>query len=133
MNFRYKKLLFVLSVFFMALFLLYFSLRNSLLNYYLTKKLSSYEERFHTKIAVKSAEFNGVTSLLFQGITMAPASSDTLLKIDSVFFTIRIFPLFAGKIRFNDLKISNTSIHFIRKKERNNFSYLLIKKGKIKF
>ena len=63
---------------------------------------------------------------------MAPASSDTLLKIDSVFFTIRIFPLFAGKIRFNDLKISNTSIHFIRKKERNNFSYLLIKKGKIK-
>ena len=131
MNFRYKKILSILAVCFVALLLIFFLSRNSLLNFFLNRKLHNYEERFHTHIVVSKADFNGLTGLLLEGITVGAESTDTLLKVDSVFFNVRILPLITGKIRFSNLEISNTFLHLINKKERDNFSFLVKKKDKI--
>lgn len=128
MKFRYQKLLGVFAFLIAAFFILFMLGRNSLLNYFMHKKLHTFETRFQTKIDVEQANFRGFTGLLFQNITLAPSTSDTLLHIDSVYFSLRIFPLVFGKIRFANLEITNTRAHFIKRSDRNNFSFLM--KGK---
>ncbi|MES1225247.1 MAG: transglycosylase domain-containing protein, partial [Bacteroidota bacterium] len=131
MNFRYNKILAVLGVSFLVLFLAFFLFRNTLLHFFLNRKLNEYSERYHTQVLVSAAGFDGLNGLLLQGIQVAPGETDTLLQIDSVSARIRILPLLTGKIRFSSLEIANTFLHLIRKKERSNFSFLMKRKKEI--
>ncbi len=131
MNFLNKKLITIGLVVFVSFLLLFFLFRNNLLNYFLERKLAGYEERYSTKVTIKEADFKGLTGLLFKGIVVAESNKDTLLKIDSVFFNLRLFPLLVGKIRFSNLMIANTKLHIVKTTRENNLSFLLTRKKSI--
>ena len=126
---RWNKIVIGIGVAFLILIALFFVGRNSLLHYFLDKKLAKFSEHYHTKILVEQASFKGLNGLLLESITVAPSLSDTLIHVDTLFSNIRIFPLLMGKIRFSNLEISNSSVHIIRKKTRDNFSFLLKNKS----
>jgi hypothetical protein len=125
----YIKGLKVCCLFLLFIFILFFGARNFILHAVIQKKIATISEKFNTQIEIKSADFKGISGLLVQGITVAPSNSDTLIRIDSVFLKVRIWPLLRGKIRFSNLTIQNVAVHLVKQKGYSNFTKFLKRKS----
>lgn len=121
----YIKLLKICCLFLLFIFILFFGARNFILHAIIQKRIASISEKFNTQIEIKSADFKGINGLLVQGIILAPSKNDTLVKIDSVFLKVRIWPLLRGKIRFSNLTVQTVAVHLVKHKDYSNFTKFL--------
>ena len=112
------------------LFLLTFIFRNTIVSFYLQKKINHFNEQYHAALTINKANVNNLTSVLICGIILKPAKGDVLVKIDTAYVTVNFWKLFTGRFKLKELQVKNTSITLIRYDSINNYSWLLERKTK---
>ncbi len=127
---RLKRTVLVVLTVFLAIILLSFIFRNTLLQYYLGKYTTRFNQAFHAELVVKQAHLRGVSSLEVQGIMLKPLEGDTLLCIDSLYASLGFWKLISGRIALDNLELKNTLCNFVKKDSLNNYMFLLDSRGK---
>lgn len=128
-----KKKIIRISVFiFFALifFGLFFLLikRDEILHKTLAGVISKLKKEDQVDLKVESIRFSGFTEIEAQNISLVPEKKDSLLQIKNIKVGIDIWPLFSGRIKIQNLELSNAWIHFVGLKGIRNYDFLLKKK-----
>jgi len=120
------KTLKYVALVFVALLMLFFVFRNTLLNYFLNKQVANFSEKYNMSIEVQEAAFSGFKSVSVTNISIAKNSeSEKLLHIGSVNATVNLLDLIKANIRFSSLSIDTLNVVLYKDHERDNFSFLL--------
>lgn len=110
---------------------LLFVFRGSLLNKVIDRIDAKMQRDYQCRFQVAKAEFQGLSDLEFQHITLVPNQADTLVRIDNLKTTVNFWKLFTGDIQLGKLDINRGYIQLVKTKNGSNFeAFLRSKKEK---
>ncbi|MEI7980543.1 MAG: biosynthetic peptidoglycan transglycosylase [Bacteroidota bacterium] len=116
-----------ITVITIMLLLLFF--RNSLISFYLNRKVDRFNAAFQADLRISGIKIVGLETIRMTGLTLKPRQGDTLVKMDTVFASVSLLKLLEGRIALHDVQLTNTRFTFIRKDSITNYLFLL--KGRI--
>nr|WP_294793915.1 biosynthetic peptidoglycan transglycosylase [uncultured Mucilaginibacter sp.] len=105
-----------------------FSKREALLQSALAKAKTSLKHDHQLDLNVINPHFTGLATVNFDVITVVPEHRDSLLRMDNLEVSVKLFPLIFGKIKLAGMTLRNGYIHLIDKKGIRNFEFLFKKK-----
>lgn len=103
--------------------------RNTMLNYILEKKISTYSERFGAGITYKNASFSGLSTVKVQNLGVVPPDNDTLVLIKEISIRIKPLELLRLRLRFENVEILQPSVNLKRTGNQSNYLFLLDRKS----
>ncbi len=110
---------------------LLFVFRNSILNKVIHRIDAKMERDYQCLFNVEKAEFQGLTNLEFQQITLVPKQADTLVRIDELKTSVNFWKLLVGDIQLGKLEINKGYVQLVKNKNGSNFeAFLRSKKEK---
>lgn len=111
---------------------LLFVFRGSLLNKVIDRIDAKMQRDYQCRFQVAKAEFQGLTDLEFQHITLVPNQADTLVRIDNLKTSVNFWKLFTGDIQLGKLDINRGYIQLVKTKNGSNFGAFLRSKKESK-
>jgi hypothetical protein len=126
-----RKYLLCFAIVLLSLLLVLFIFRDMIVSYYLQNKIDRFNQANHAILKVEKIRVQWLASVLITGISLKPETGDTLLLIDSVYFSISEWKLLAGRLVFNDLELKKAHFTMIRKGHIDNYSFLIREKKQI--
>jgi len=109
-----------------------FVFRNAILESAISKidnKLNrDYQCRFH----VKKAQFQGLSNLEFEEISLVPQKADTLVSIKNLKTSVNVWELLFGNIQLGKLEINKGFIQLVKNEKGRNFDAFLKRKNEEK-
>lgn len=111
---------------------LLFVFRGSLLNKVIDRIDAKMQRDYQCRFQVAKAEFQGLTDLEFQHITLVPNQADTLVRIDNLKTSVNFWKLFTGDIQLGKLEINRGYIQLVKTKNGSNFGAFLRSKKESK-
>ncbi len=102
-----------------------FFFRNSLLEEAINKIDYKLNQDYHCQFHVKSAQFQGLSDLEFEEITLVPQRADTLVSIKNLKTSVNFWQLFFGNIQLGKLEINKGFIQLVKNKNGRNFDAFL--------
>lgn len=130
MNFPKQKIFKALKILGVVLILLCVGLyffRNSLLKQAIAKVEHKMAVQYNSNFSVKSASFDGLSTIKLTDVVLAPINADTLCKIKNVETSISLSNLLIGDVQVGTLKIDNGYIQLVKKGKKRNFDAFLKK------
>lgn len=121
---RIIKLAIWLAVLFLILLLLFFSFRTTLLDKAVSRIIQKAQERKGLVIVVVERKFESFFNVSFSDISVSSPTGDTLLTIDSVYLSPRIWPIIQGDLEFATLDVFKPYLTIYKTAERDNVSFL---------
>jgi hypothetical protein len=110
---------------------LLFAFRNNILNKVIHRIDAKMERDYQCHFNVGKAEFQGLTNLEFQQITLVPKQADTLVRIDELKTSVNFWKLLVGDIQLGKLEINKGFVQLVKNKNGSNFeAFLRSKKEK---
>ncbi len=106
-------------------FLLTFIFRSPMAAWYLHQRIERFNEAGQAKLKISNVRIQGLASILVTGISLKPDVGDTLLQIDSLYASIGMLKLLAGRIVLHNVKLINTSILLENHDSISNYRFLL--------
>ena len=120
----YKAILIFLFLLAMLSLGLYF-FRDSLLKQAIAKVTLKMNTEYDSKFSVKSATFEGLSSIKLTDVTLVPKNADTLCHIQKIETSISLSSLLIGDVQVGTLKINNGYIQLVKKGKVRNFDAFL--------
>ncbi|MEI7662838.1 MAG: biosynthetic peptidoglycan transglycosylase [Bacteroidota bacterium] len=99
--------------------------RTPLAVWYLHNRINRFNREGQATLAISAIRIEGLASVLIAGISLKPGSGDTLLKIDSVYASVGILKLLAGRVVLHDVRLINTAVLLESHDSVTNFRFLL--------
>jgi hypothetical protein len=119
------------SVLLIVSLVLLFLFRNTILNKVIHRIDDKFTREYQCHFTVKKAEFQGITNLEFQDISLVPIQADTLMYIKKLKTNVNFWKLLIGDIQLGKLEINNGFIQLLKNKNGSNFdAFLRSKKDK---
>ncbi|NNT70879.1 transglycosylase domain-containing protein [Flavobacterium sp. IMCC34852] len=110
---------------------LLFAFRNTILEKVIHRIDAKMERDYQCRLTIAKAEFQGLTGLEFQQITLVPKNADTLVRIDELKTKVSFWKLLVGDIQLGKLEINKGYIQLVKNKNGSNFdAFLRSKKEK---
>lgn len=104
---------------------LLFVFRGSLLNKVIERIDAKMQRDYQCRFQVAKAEFQGLSDLEFQHITLVPNQADTLVRIDNLKTTVNFWKLLTGDIQLGKLDINRGYIQLVKTNNGSNFEAFL--------
>lgn len=79
---------------------------------------------------VDNYRFDGLTTVVFDRVTVVPLQRDTLASMDHLGVSIRIWPLLFGDVKIGQLDLDKGKISFVKRDSISNYDFLFRKKAK---
>lgn len=79
---------------------------------------------------VESYRFDGLATIVFDGVSVIPVQRDTLAVMNHLGISIRIWPLLFGDIKIGNLDLDRGKISFVKRDTTSNYDFLFRKKVK---
>lgn len=118
-------LLKVIGVLMLMSVVLLFVFRNSILNNVIHRLDAEIEKEYQCNITVQKAEFNGLTNVQFQDVSLVPKKADTLIHINELKTSVNFWKLLVGDIQLGRLEISKGFIQLVKDKNGSNYAAFL--------
>ncbi|HEU0126464.1 MAG TPA: glycosyl transferase, partial [Flavobacterium sp.] len=128
MNFPKQKIykaLKVLGIIVVLLCIALYYFRDSLLKQAIAKVTHKMAVEYNSNFSVKSASFDGLSTIHLTDVVLAPINADTLCKIKNVETSISLSNLLIGDVQVGTLKIDNGYIQLVKKGKKRNFDAFL--------
>lgn len=128
-----KKIKIILFVIFALLFIgigLAIGLRERIMHGVIDRVIASQKERNKITIAIKQANFEGLSSVVINEISIVPDSLDTLLSVSHFKVKVELLPMLIGRIKLSELVVSGANLQLINQAGKRNFEFLLKSKKK---
>jgi len=127
------KILATFFIFFLLIMVLFFGLRQKLLEQSIVKLKQKISAEYQATLLTESVSFQGLSGLQIENITLIPNTSDTLFHLKKLETEISLFKLITGKIQMDKLIINGGFFQGIKTENSRNFDAFLKKnKQKIK-
>ena len=104
-------------------------MRSMLLRKYLVSYCHSFSEKYPARLQIKGADFDGISSIAIEELSLVPNSGDTLAAIHHFQVTVSLSSLLRFKINVNDLKAEKVYLNLVNDSLSNNYSFLLKRKN----
>ncbi len=99
---------------------------------YLKKVVSRVQAKmkddYQIDFQVKSYQFDGLTTVVFDKVLVIPEQRDTLASIDKFSVRVDVLPLILGDIKFGSIAASEGKISFVKRDSLSNYDFLFRKK-----
>ena len=128
MNFPKQKIykaLLILALVLAVLFSGLYFFRNSLLKQAIAKVTHKMAVDYNSTFSVKSASFDGLSTIKLSDIILVPKNADTLFHIHKIETSISLSSLLIGDVQVGTLKINNGYVQFVKKGKVRNFDAFL--------
>ncbi|MDR2282105.1 MAG: transglycosylase domain-containing protein [Sphingobacterium sp.] len=79
---------------------------------------------------VDSYRFDGLATVVFDGVTVVPTGRDTLAAMDHLGVSIRIWPLLFGDVKIGRFDLDHGKVSFVKRDTLSNYDFLFRKKEK---
>ncbi len=127
MKSKILKAVIIVCILLITAFILLFSFRNSILQYYIKKYQTQFYESYHTSLDVRNAQFIGLNTVQITDLTVVPAERDTLITVRSVLTSVNLFNVLFGTIKLNKLEVKDIHLNIVEKDSLDNYSFLFKK------
>lgn len=131
---KHKKWLLIIGVSLVTIFgiILAFGMakRDDFLHSTMNKVKQKLSKEHNIDFQVANYKFDGLTTVVFDDIVVIPENKDTLLQINKLDVSVRIFPLLFGDVKIADLHLDNGKLTFIKGDSTSNYDFLFKKKAK---
>lgn len=118
----------VLLVLIGSVFAIGMSQRNAYLDKAVNKVKKKLRDDHNIEFQVAQYKFDGLTTVIFDSVTVIPESRDTLVDMSHLGVSIRIWPLLFGEVKIGDLDLDNGKISFVKRDSVSNYDFLFKKK-----
>jgi hypothetical protein len=128
MTFPKQKIIKALKIFAVILVLLGVGLyffRNSLLKQAIAKVTHKMAVDYNSTFSVKSASFEGISTIKLTDVILVPKNADTLFRIQKIETSISLSNLLIGDIQVGTLKVNDGFIQLVKKGKIRNFDAFL--------
>lgn len=128
MNFPKQKIykaLLILALVLAVLFSGLYFFRNSLLKQAIAKVTHKMNVDYNSTFSVKSASFDGLSTIKLSDVILVPKNADTLFHIHKIETSISLSSLLIGDVQVGTLKINNGYVQFVKKGKIRNFDAFL--------
>jgi len=128
MNFPKQKIykaLLILALVLAVLFSGLYFFRNSLLKQAIAKVTHKMNVDYNSTFSVKSASFDGLSTIKLADVILVPKNADTLFHIHKIETSISLSSLLIGDVQVGTLKINNGYVQFVKKGKVRNFDAFL--------
>lgn len=115
----------IAGILFVLGLILVFTFRNILLEKVIARIDSKMAREYQCDFSVKTASFDGFSSLHFEDISLVPKQKDTLIHIEKLNTKINFWKLFLGDLQLVKLDINNGFVQLVKNKNGNNFEAFL--------
>ncbi len=120
-----RKTIFYFLAGILSLILLSLVFRNVALQYFLERKIHSFNLSQKVILKVDNVRFEGLAAIRATGISLKPEQGDTLVKIDTAYASVGILKLLAGRISLHDVELINARLSLIRSDSLTNYRFLI--------
>lgn len=120
-----KKLLKILGILFLLMIILFFLVRNILLNWAIEKVGTKFNQKYKGEFHVQKAEFTGISGIVLNKISLISPAKDTVITVAALEAKIKILPLILAHIRLDEVFIDSTQIKVFKTAKKDNISFLL--------
>jgi len=130
MNFPKQKIykaLLILALVLAVLFSGLYFFRNSLLKQAIAKVTHKMNVDYNSTFSVKSASFDGLSTIKLSDVILVPKNADTLFHIHKIETSVSLSNLLIGDVQLGTLKINNGYVQFVKKGKVRNFDAFLKK------
>lgn len=79
---------------------------------------------------VDKYRFDGLTTVVFDGVTIVPTGRDTLASMDHLGVRVRVWPLLFGEVKIGQFDLDRGKISFVKRDTVSNYDFLFRKKAK---
>lgn len=100
--------------------ILFFALRNSLLQRTLKQVSDKLSNRYQCTLTIGQASFKGLAGVQLNQITLVPNNADTILQIGSVQASISLWYALVGDLRLQELEVMNGFIQLTKNESGRN-------------
>ena len=132
-NKRLKSILFTAAIALSTIVLtgltILFLKRESLLKAAIHKIVFTAQNKYQLNVKIGKAEFSGLSTVHFSGISVVPVNRDTFARLNDVTISIKLFPLLFGNIKIGKLDIYDSKITLVKKDSISNYDFLFKKKS----
>lgn len=102
--------------------------RQQLLQYALTQVKAKVERKYPVTLTLGPARFTDLNSVRIEGVTLVPASGDTLLRASQINASLSLRSLFARRPVFSNLQIDDARLTARKTATADNYSFLYRRK-----
>lgn len=107
--------------------MLVFAFRNYALQKAINVVAEKFNSRYQTTLTVGNAQFVGLNTVALNNLVLLPAASDTLVNINNIEISVRLWPLLLGNIRISKVNLNNGYIAFVKRDSVANYDVFLSK------
>lgn len=120
---KQKALLFLkcFAVFIALGGVLLFVFREALLQKAIAKIESKLATEYNSKLTIEKAQFDGISGIELQNITLVPNQADTLLSVAKIKTKINLLKLIIGTVQLEGLEMNNGFVQLVKNKNGRNF------------
>ena len=89
---------------------------------------SKMKDDYQIDFQIKTYQFDGLTTVVFDKVLVIPDQRDTLASIDKFSVSVDIFSLFLGDIKFGSINAAEGNISFVKRDTLSNYDFLFRKR-----
>src|SRR3954462_7203608 len=109
---------------FIALVLVCFFCRNSLLQFAFRKAQARAQHDYHLSLSAASVKFTGIDKVKIVGLSLLPEDADTLARVNEVYLNLSIIDLLKMRIGFDEIKVNGALLTVFNEPQRSNLKFL---------
>lgn len=104
------------------------SKREGYLDAAVGKAQEKLKKDYQIDFTVNSYQFDGLATVVFDGVTIVPTGRDTLATMDHLGVGIRIWPLLFGDVKIGHFDLDYGKVSFVKRDTLSNYDFLFRKK-----
>ena len=105
-----------------------FAKREALLRTVIGKAVRKAKREYNVNLKIVEPKFEGLSTVSFANISAVPENRDSLLNLNNLEVSVRLFPLIMGDIKIGSLKIKSGKISLTKRDSIRNYDFLFKKK-----
>lgn len=133
---RIKRIILTLvkitGVFLLLAIVAFFAFRNMLLQKVITKISNKVKTEYQASFSVTEAKFSGISSVELNGISLVPANHDTIMRVDNMETSVKLWYALFFDFRLGELNVNNGYVNLVKDERGRNIDGFLHTKDSTK-
>lgn len=109
----------------LGMVLIAFIFRSPVASWFVNRQIARFNQQRHACLSVDRVRIKGLAAIQMEGLSLSPENGDTLVSVDTVFVSIGILKLFAGRLSIHQLSLVNPRLTMTDRSGVENYRLLL--------
>ena len=96
--------------FVLAMILIAFIFRSPFASWLVNRQIARFNQQHHARLSIDRIRIRGLAAVQMEGLSLAPEYGDTLVSVDTIFVSVGILKLFAGRISIHQVFLVNPKL-----------------------